>query len=103
MRRFAEEHGVVKVDALNCVDCILGGKGKFLKADPNHDFMFFGPGMMEFFKHSKEMMMRENVSEDAIKSLFGALRGIVYLDTLETATTSNWMWKSWTLDCRFWR
>ena len=34
MKKFAEEHGVVKVDAVNCIDCILGGKEKFLKSTP---------------------------------------------------------------------
>ena len=30
MKRLADEFGVVKVDALNCVDCQLGGKGQSL-------------------------------------------------------------------------
>src|SRR3990170_2703005 len=49
MKKLAEEHGVVKVDALNCIDCVLGGKGKFLEADPQHDLMFLSPGMTDFF------------------------------------------------------
>ena len=82
MKELADQYGVVKVDAVNCVDCILGGKGRFLEADPDHDLMFFGPGMTEFFKYAKEKMLQEHVSEDAIKNLFSGLRGIVYLDTL---------------------
>ncbi len=70
MKQLAEEYGIVKVDALNCIDCQLGGKGKFLKADPNHDLMFLSPGMTEFFSHMKTAMRRENIDEDQLKQLF---------------------------------
>ena len=83
MKRLAEEYGVVKVDALNCIDCQLGGKGKFLEADPDHKLMFLSPGMTDFFSHMKTMMLRENIDEDQLKQLFKGLRGIVLLDTLE--------------------
>jgi hypothetical protein len=82
MKQLAEEYGIVKVDALNCIDCQLGGKGKFLEADPNHDLMFLSPGMTEFFNHMKTAMRRENIDEDQLKQLFSGLRGIVLLDTL---------------------
>jgi Protein of unknown function (DUF1638) len=82
MQKFAQESGVVKVDAVNCIDCMLGGKGKFLEADPDHNLLFLGPGMTGFFKHFKEKMRQERVSEDGIKNIFNGLRGIVFLDTL---------------------
>lgn len=82
MKRLAEEYGIVKVDALNCIDCQLGGKGIFLEADPNHELMFLSPGMTEFFSHMKTQMRRENIDEDQLKQLFKGLRGIVLLDTL---------------------
>jgi hypothetical protein len=85
MKKLAEEYGVVKVDAINCIDCQLGGKGRFLEEDPNHDLMFLSPGMTEFFDHAKIMMRKENVSEDQLKQLFNGLRGIVLLDTLGNA------------------
>ncbi|MGA2954173.1 MAG: DUF1638 domain-containing protein, partial [Thermodesulfobacteriota bacterium] len=53
MKKLAEQYGIVKVDALNCIDCQLGGKGKFLEADPQHDLMFLTPGMTDFFSHAK--------------------------------------------------
>ncbi|MCP4577654.1 MAG: DUF1638 domain-containing protein, partial [Deltaproteobacteria bacterium] len=31
MKRLIDQHHVVKVDALNCIDCLLGGKGKLLE------------------------------------------------------------------------
>jgi hypothetical protein len=84
MKQLAGEYGIVKVDALNCVDCQLGGKGKFLEADPDHALIFLSPGMTEFFNHMRTAMRRENIYEDQLKQLFSGLRGIVLLDTLGT-------------------
>jgi hypothetical protein len=81
MKKLAEEYGVVKVDALNCIDCQLGGKGKFNEADPEHNIMFMGPGMIDFFKHAKEKMLKEGMDEEAFKGLFSGIKGIVLLDT----------------------
>ena len=53
MKQLAKEYGIAKIDAVNCVDCQLGGKGQSLTADPEHNLMFMGPGMIEFFKHMK--------------------------------------------------
>jgi hypothetical protein len=85
MKRLAEEYGVVKVDALNCIDCQLGGKGQFLNADPDHDLMFLGPGMIDFFRHFQERMRKENIDEEMFAKLFSGLKGIVLLDTLGEA------------------
>src|SRR5271157_2570819 len=65
MKKVADEYGIVKVDAANCIDCQLGGKGKFFEADPEHKLMFMGPGMIDFFKHAKETMLKEGVDEAA--------------------------------------
>jgi hypothetical protein len=85
MKKLAEEYGIVKVDALNCIDCQLGGKGKFLEADPHHDLMFLTPGMTDFFSHAKGTMRKEGMDETALKQLFKGLRGIILLDTLGNA------------------
>jgi hypothetical protein len=85
MKQFIEEFGLVKVDALNCIDCQLGGKGASLNADPNHDLLFLGPGMIGFFEHFIEKMQRENAGEDIVRKLFCGIRGIVLLDTLGDA------------------
>ena len=82
MNELADEYDVVKIDALNCVDCHLGGKGKSLEADPNHDLLFLSPGMTDFFRHAKDMMRKEGFDETALKELFKDIRGIVLLDTL---------------------
>jgi hypothetical protein len=85
MKKLTEEYGAVKVDAINCVDCQLGGKGKFLEADPEHDLMFMGPGMIEFFEHMKEKMLKEGVEQAAFANLFSGIKGIVVLDTCGNA------------------
>jgi hypothetical protein len=82
MKKLKEEYGVVKVDALNCVDCLLGGKGKVMEADPDHDLLFLYPGMIGFFSHFKEKVQQENIDEEAFNKLFSGLRGIALLDTL---------------------
>ncbi len=81
MKKLADEYGVVKVDALNCVDCQLGGGGKFLEADPDHNLMFMGPGMIAFFKHMKQKMLQEGIDQAAFAGMFSGIRGIVLLDT----------------------
>jgi hypothetical protein len=82
MKKLAEEYGIVKVDALNCVDCLLGGKGKSLQVDPKHELMLMNPGMTGFFENIKEKARQEGVDEEALKGLFSGLKGIVLLDTL---------------------
>ena len=81
MKKLAQEYEVTKVDALNCVDCQLGGKGKFNEADPEHNLMFMGPGMIDFFKHAKEQMLKEGVDEAAFANMFSGIKGIIILDT----------------------
>jgi len=81
MKKLADEYGVVKVDAVNCIDCQLGGKGKFFEADPEHNLMFMAPGMIGFFKHAKEALQKEGVNEVAFANMFGGIKGIVLLDT----------------------
>ncbi len=85
MKKLAEEYGIVKVDAVNCIDCQLGGKGVFLEADPNHNLMFMGPGMIQFFKHMKEKMLKEGVDEATFANMFSGIKGIVLLDTCGNA------------------
>ena len=85
MKKLAQEYGIVKVDAVNCIDCQLGGKGKFFEADPRHNLMFMGPGMIGFFKHAKEQMIKEGIDEAAFAGIFGGIEGVVILDTCDNA------------------
>jgi hypothetical protein len=85
MKNLAEEYGVVKVDAVNCVDCQLGGKGKSLEADPEHNLMFMGPGMIEFFKHMKGELLKQGMDESTFAGMFSGIKGFVLLDTCGSA------------------
>ncbi len=85
MRQLVNEYGLAKVDALNCVDCLLGGKGHVEALDPNHELMFFDPGMVDFFKGAKQQLKREGLTDDALKQMFSGIKGIVLLDTLGNA------------------
>jgi len=89
MKKLTEEYGIVKVDALNCIDCLLGGKGKVNDADPNHDLLFLYPGMIGFFRHFKEKAQQENLDEETINNLFSGLKGIILLDTLGEANKNK--------------
>ena len=82
MKKLAEEYGVIKVDALNCVDCQLGGKGIVNDADPEHNLMFMGPGMIDFFKDAREKLRKEGIDEEAFQNMFSGIKGFVILDTL---------------------
>ena len=81
MKKLSQEYGVAKVDALNCIDCQLGGKGKFLEADKEHNLMFMGPGMIGFFKGMKEKMLKNGVDEATFTNMFRGIKGFVLLDT----------------------
>ena len=85
MKQLAAEYGLVKVDALNCLDCLLGGKGKIEGADPNHELMFFDPGMIDFFRDAQKKLKREGIADTVLTSLFSGIKGIVLLDTLDNA------------------
>jgi len=85
MKKLVDQYGIVKVDALNCIDCQLGGQGKFLEADPEHNLMFMGPGMIAFFKHMKERMIKEGVDEAVFAGMFSGIKGVVLLDTCGNA------------------
>ncbi len=82
MKQLAEHYGIVKVDALNCVDCLLGGKGKVEEVDPSHELMFFDPGMIEFFRVAQKKLKQEGVDDEALRGMFSGIKGIVLLDTL---------------------
>lgn len=82
MKKLIDKYGVTKVNAANCIDCQLGGGGVFFEADPDHNLMFMGPGMIAFFKHMKQKMLREGVDEAAFAAMFSGIKGIVLLDTL---------------------
>jgi len=81
MKKLMDEYGVVKVDALNCIDCLFGGKGKYLEADPGQECLFLSPGWIKYFFHKKSSI-EGKPHEEIFRNLFNGLKGIVLLDSL---------------------
>ena len=81
MKKLIEEYGIRKVDALNCIDCLFGGKGKYLEADPNQERIFLSPGWIKYFIRKKKSAEGKS-HEEILKNLFSGLKGIVLLDSL---------------------
>jgi hypothetical protein len=81
MNKLTAEYGVSKVDAVNCVDCQLGGKGNVNTADPEHNLMFMGPGMIEFFEDMKPRLITDGMTEEVFSNMFSGIKGFVILDT----------------------
>jgi len=76
MRGLLERHGAVKVEALNCIDCLLGGGGKLLKIDPDHLYLFLTPAFIEFTERIMSKTRKET------RRIFSRLKGILLIDSL---------------------
>ena len=76
MKALMEKHGVVKVDGLNCIDCLLGGKGRLLEIDPEHKMLFLNPAFIGF------MDKFWGRSREELREMFKMLDGILLLDAL---------------------
>ena len=82
MKKLVKEFGVTKVDAENCIDCLLGGKKSIDKADPNKELIFLTQGMISFWKQVKKEAEQEGIDEQTINQMYNGIKGIVYLDTI---------------------
>ena len=82
MKKLAEEFGVTKVNAENCIDCLLGGNNSLFEADPNKELIFLTSGMASNWKKFQEEAKKEGVSEEAIAQMYSSIKGFVYLDTV---------------------
>jgi len=78
-------NNVDKVDALNCIDCLLGGHGKLLNIDPNYDHFYLSPGWMpsnlKANPRFRPIFYGTNMEE--MRQQFSKLKGILLLDSLE--------------------
>ena len=75
MKELVDAYGIVKVDAINCIDCLFGGKGQLFQTDPEHKFLFLTPEWINFWNKFEK-------SEENLKDRYAMLEGIVLLDTL---------------------
>jgi hypothetical protein len=76
MQALMNECDTVKVDGLNCIDCLLGGHGKLLEIVPDHRFFFLTPAFLEFSENLILGKKKDN------QRRFRMLKGIIVLDTL---------------------
>ncbi len=76
MRALMAECGTIKVEGLNCIDCLLGGRGKLLDVDPDHHFFFLTPAFIEFSESLITGTKEEN------RRRFNMLKGIIIVDSL---------------------
>ncbi len=73
----------MKVNALNCIDCLLGGHGKLLQIDPNSDHFYLSPGWMPSSVENNEYFRQVfDWSQKQIKTLFIDLKGVILIDSL---------------------
>jgi hypothetical protein len=75
MKTLMTECDALKVDALNCIDCLLGGHGKLLEMDPDHRMFFLTSAFLEF----SESLFGSR-EEDRLR--FKMLEGIIVVDSL---------------------
>lgn len=74
---------VVKVEALNCIDCLLGGHEKLLEIDPNHSYFYLSPGWMPSnLKMDPRFNRLFDLNSQELKKQFSKLKGIIVFDSL---------------------
>jgi len=73
----------VKFDALNCIDCLLGGHNNLLHTDPQGCHFFLSPGWMpSHLKKNKYFKEIFDWNIEDIKEHFECLNGIIIIDSL---------------------
>jgi hypothetical protein len=79
-----KHYNAVKVDALNCIDCLLGGHQKLLEADPDSSHFYLSPGWMPSnLKKSKHFRGIFDWDMKGIKEQFEYLEGVMIIDSLD--------------------
>ena len=74
----------VKVDALNCIDCLLGGHKNLLQADPKCSHFYLSPGWMPSnLKKSPRFSEIFDWNMEGLKEQFEHLSGIIIIDSLD--------------------
>ena len=80
INELVKQHSIVKVDALNCIDCFLGGGGSNLKIDPEDKTIFLSPGWIKFFNYHYSKSSEEE--QNFFRQMFLGFKGIILFDTL---------------------
>jgi hypothetical protein len=73
----------IKVDALNCIDCLLGGHKNLLLADPKCSHFYLSSGWMPSnLKKNKYFNEIFNWNMEGVKQQFQHLNGLIIIDSL---------------------
>jgi hypothetical protein len=74
----------IKVDALNCIDCLLGGHKKLIEADPKCSHFILSPGWMPSnLKKSAQFREIFDWNMEGVKEQFENLEGLIIIDSLD--------------------
>ena len=79
MAALVDEFYVAKVNAMNCIDCYLGGEGRLTKIDPDHEYFFLNPSWIELEFGERDLDSPTAASHRE----FDMLKGLYLLDTLK--------------------
>ena len=81
-------NNAIKVDALNCIDCLLGGHKKLLQADPKCSHFYLSPGWIPS-NLKKTAGFREifDWNMEDVKDQFEDLSGLIIIDSLDNLDT----------------
>ena len=78
----------IKVDALNCIDCLFGGHKKLLEIDPKCSHFYLSPGWMPSnMKKSANFREIFDWNLEDIKDNFEDLSGLILIDSLDNLDT----------------
>jgi hypothetical protein len=83
IKKITKQYNAIKVNALNCIDCLLGGHKNLLLIDPKCNHFYLSPGWMptnlrknKYFKEIFDWKM------EFIKDQFEHLNGLIIIDSL---------------------
>jgi len=83
LKKIVRNYNAVKVDALNCIDCLFGGHQKLLEADPKYSHFYLSPGWMPSnLKKTKNFEEIFDWTLEDIKEQFKELDGLIIVDSL---------------------
>ncbi len=84
IKKIVKQHNAVKVDALNCIDCLLGGHKNLLRIDPKCSHFYLSPGWMPSnLKKNKYFKEIFDWNIENIKDQFEHLNGLIIIDSLD--------------------
>ena len=84
IKKIVKQYNAVKVDGLNCIDCLLGGHKNLLKIDPRCSHFYLSPGWMPSnLKKNRYFKEIFDWNIENIKDQFEHLNGLIIIDSLD--------------------